>query len=106
MASTDTTLADLIDLGGRRAFVTGGASGIGAAIARRLVEAGASVTVGDIASDVADVAASFGAVGVRCDITDTGEVEAALDAAAGDSVVSIVVNNAGIFPTTGPMLKA
>jgi 2-deoxy-D-gluconate 3-dehydrogenase len=106
MASPDTTLADLIDLRGRRAFVTGGANGIGAAIARRLVEAGATVTIGDIAPDVADVAAGFGAVGVRCDITDTSDVEAALDAAAGDGVVDIVVNNAGIFPTTGPMLNA
>ena len=51
-------------------------------------------------------AAGFGAVGVRCDITDTSDVEAALDAAAGDGVVDIVVNNAGIFPTTGPMLNA
>jgi len=106
MTSPDTTLADLIDLGGRRAFVTGGANGIGAAIARRLVEAGATVTVGDIAADVAEAAAGFGAVGVRCDITDTSEVGGALDAAAGDGVVDIVVNNAGIFPTTGPMLNA
>ena len=106
MTSPDTTLADLIDLGGRRAFVTGGANGIGAAIARRLVEAGATVTVGDIAADVAEAAAGFGAVGVRCDITDTSEVGAALDAAAGDGVVDIVVNNTGIFPTTGPMLNA
>jgi NAD(P)-dependent dehydrogenase (short-subunit alcohol dehydrogenase family) len=106
MASADTNLSDLIDLAGRRAFVTGGASGIGAAIARRLVEAGATVTVGDIAADVADVAAGFGAAGVRCDITDTSDVEAALDAAAGDGAVDIVVNNAGIFPTTGPMLNA
>ena len=106
MTSPATTITDLIDLGGRRAFVTGGAAGIGAAIARRFVEAGASVTIGDIAPDVADVAAAFGAVGVRCDITVTNEVEAALDAAAGDGVVDIVVNNAGIFPTTGPMLNA
>jgi NAD(P)-dependent dehydrogenase (short-subunit alcohol dehydrogenase family) len=106
MTSPETTIAELIDLSGRRAFVTGGAAGIGAAIARRLAEAGASVTIGDIAPDVADVAASFGAVGVRCDITDTGGVEAALDGAAGEGVVDIVVNNAGIFPTTGPMLNA
>lgn len=106
MTSPDATLADLLDLGGRRAFVTGGTNGIGAAIARRLVEAGAAVTVGDIAPDVADVAAGFGALGVRCDITDTDDVVAALDAAAGDGVVDIVVNNAGIFPTTGPMLNA
>jgi NAD(P)-dependent dehydrogenase (short-subunit alcohol dehydrogenase family) len=106
MTSPDTTITDLIDLSGHRAFVTGGAAGIGAAIACRLVEAGAHVTVGDIATDVADVARAFGAIGVRCDVTDTGEVEAALDAAAGDGVVDIVVDNAGIYPTTGPMLHA
>jgi NAD(P)-dependent dehydrogenase (short-subunit alcohol dehydrogenase family) len=39
-------------------------------------------------------------------IVVSGEVEAALDAAAGDGVVDIVVNNAGIYPTTGPMLHA
>ena len=41
-------LSELIDLTGRRALVTGGAQGIGAAIARRLVDAGAVVTIGDI----------------------------------------------------------
>jgi len=42
------SVAELIDLSGRRAFVTGGGKGIGAAIARRLVEVGAIVTIGDI----------------------------------------------------------
>jgi NAD(P)-dependent dehydrogenase (short-subunit alcohol dehydrogenase family) len=106
MTSPATPIADLIDLSGRRAFVTGGAAGIGAAIARRFVEAGAIVTVGDIAPDVADAAAAFGAFGVRCDVTDTRDVETALEVAAGDGVVDILVNNAGIFPTTGPMLNA
>ncbi len=106
MTSPDTTIVDLIDLTRRRAFVTGGAAGIGEAIARRFVEAGATVTIGDIAADVSEVAASFGAVGVPCDITDTAAVQRALEVAAGDGVVDILVNNAGIFPTTGPMLNA
>ena len=104
--TTDTALIDLIDLGGRRAFVTGGAGGIGAAISRRLVEAGATVTIGDIAVDVADAAAAMGATGVLCDITDAGQVDAALDVASGGHDLDILVNNAGIFPTTGPMLDA
>ena len=102
----DPTLADLIDLSGRRAFVTGGAAGIGAAIARRLVEAGATVTIGDLDPHVVDAARDVGATGVVCDVTDTATVVTALDVAAGDGVVDIVVNNAGIFPTTGPMLDA
>ena len=82
MASPDTTLAALIDLGGRRAFVTGGANGIGAAHRAPTRRGRRTVTVGDVAADVADVAARFGAVGVPCDITDTSDVEAALEAAA------------------------
>jgi 2-deoxy-D-gluconate 3-dehydrogenase len=104
MTSPETPLTELVDLSGRHAFVTGGATGIGAAVAQRLIEAGADVTVGDLDPDVADRAEGFGASGVVCDVTDTGAVIAALEVAAGDGVLDIVVNNAGIFPTTGPMV--
>ncbi|MGE5211847.1 MAG: SDR family NAD(P)-dependent oxidoreductase, partial [Acidobacteriota bacterium] len=74
-------VSDLIDLTGQRALITGGAKGIGAAIARRLAEAGAVVTVGDIddtAGEDPDVAF------IRCDITRPDDVDAAVRAAAGD----------------------
>ncbi len=101
------SVPDLIDLSGRRAFVTGGGKGIGAAIARRMVEAGAIVTIGDIDSGAARSASQIGAEFVNCDITKTSDVAAAVLIAAGDAgQLDILVNNAGIFPTTGPMLDA
>ncbi|MBN9211622.1 MAG: SDR family NAD(P)-dependent oxidoreductase, partial [Microbacterium sp.] len=47
-----------IDLSGRRALVTGGASGIGAAIARAFAEAGATVTVADLNAEGAEALAA------------------------------------------------
>ena len=99
-------LSELVDLSGHCALVTGGAKGIGAAVAARLVEAGASVTVGDLDPAVGERAAALGALGVECDITDPEAVGRALDAATNDGPLTILVNNAGIFPTTGPMLEA
>jgi len=100
----EVSVAELVDLSGRRAFVTGGAKGIGAAIARRLVEAGATVTIGDIDPATQAAADRIGCRSVTCDITSAKDVEAALRTAAGpDGRLDILVNNAGIFPTTGPM---
>jgi 2-deoxy-D-gluconate 3-dehydrogenase len=105
--SADARVAEMIDLSGRRAIVTGGAKGIGAAIASRLVEAGAAVTIADLDAATEQTAATMGCNSVRCDITVAADVDAALRAAAGDDGrLDIVVNNAGIFPTTGPMTHA
>ncbi len=100
------SLSSLIDLAGRRALVTGGAKGIGRAIAARLVEAGAVVTVADLDAAGADAAGELGASFAVCDITDADQLVAAIEQAAGDDGLDILVNNAGIFPTTGPMLEA
>ncbi|MEE2768917.1 MAG: SDR family oxidoreductase [Actinomycetota bacterium] len=94
----------LLDLAGRRALVTGGAAGIGAAVSSRLVEAGAEVTVADHEPHGANVVESLGAKFVLCDITIPTELTAAVDAAAGDQALHVLVNNAGIFPTTGPLI--
>jgi 2-hydroxycyclohexanecarboxyl-CoA dehydrogenase len=81
-------------LAGRRAFVTGGASGIGAAIAARLAADGAEVTIGDI-----DLVAAkghgdaIGATAVHLDVTDPGSAQAAI---AGGGPFDILVNNAGV----------
>ena len=107
MTEGSTHIRELIDLTGRRAFVTGGGRGIGAAVAARLVEAGAEVTVGDIDPSADAAAAAIGANFCECDITDPGSLAAAIDRAGGsDATLHILVNNAGIFPTTGPMLEA
>ncbi|MEY9952354.1 3-hydroxybutyrate dehydrogenase [Leifsonia sp. EB34] len=76
---------------GRRALVTGGASGIGAACARAFAAAGAHVTVADIDGDAASrVAAEIGGDSWKVDLADTGALaDLRLDA-------DILVNNAGI----------
>jgi NAD(P)-dependent dehydrogenase (short-subunit alcohol dehydrogenase family) len=75
------------------AAVTGGGSGIGAAVARRLAEGGARVAVLDL--DVSSVPA--GMLGVRADVTDDGSVRAAVDRVLGEwDRLDILVNNAGI----------
>jgi len=89
-------------LAGRIAFVTGGGSGIGAAIARRVAAEGACVVVADRDSDGARrVAEGIGgpdvATWVQADVTDAAAVGAAIRAAVvAFGGVDLVVNNAGL----------
>jgi rhamnulose-1-phosphate aldolase/alcohol dehydrogenase len=86
----------------RIAFVTGGGSGIGKAIAQRLAAEGACVVVADIDETSAQgVASEIGgsdvAIGVRADVTDEAQVAAALQATVlAFGGVDLVVNNAGL----------
>jgi 3-hydroxybutyrate dehydrogenase len=79
------------DLSGRRALVSGGAGGIGAACVRRLAQAGAHVTVLDVDGDqAAQLAGEVGGDSIVADLTD----ESAIAALGID--IDILVNNAGI----------
>src|SRR3954470_15052885 len=65
------------------AIVTGGASGLGAATARRLAAQGAKVAVLDLNQKLAEsVAAEIGGVAVNCDVSDAASAETAVVAAA------------------------
>jgi 2-hydroxycyclohexanecarboxyl-CoA dehydrogenase len=82
-----------VRLEGRKALVTGGASGIGAATAARLAAEGADVVIGDLNEDAAIAhAAEIGAVGAPLDVTDP---QSAVDLVAEHGPFAILVNNAG-----------
>ena len=100
-----TPLQDLWSLEGRCAIVTGGAQGFGAAIARRLAEAGAIVALADIREAAAQATADRLAAetrgacfGHRVDVSDETSVSALFDAVESRvGPVDILVNNAGVF---------
>jgi NAD(P)-dependent dehydrogenase (short-subunit alcohol dehydrogenase family) len=85
-----------MDIAGNSALVTGGASGLGLGTARALAKVGAKVTILDLPTSAgAEVAAELGGVFVAADVTDTAQVEAALDAAEAQGPLRAVVHCAG-----------
>lgn len=93
-------------MAGRRALITGGASGIGLACARRLAAEGARVVVLDLRADALPGAASTGAATVSCDVRDPDDVAAAVTRAAGllDGPADVLVNAAGVY-RIAPLLE-
>ena len=85
-------------LNGTAAIISGGASGLGAGVARRLAAAGVVTVVADLNEEQGKaVAAETGGLFVKTDVADENSVTAAVDAAAAQSVpLRIVVNCAGI----------
>jgi NAD(P)-dependent dehydrogenase (short-subunit alcohol dehydrogenase family) len=95
-----------LDLRGRMAVVTGGASGIGLAVARRLVASGAQVTLWDNAR-IETFAAASGelgeALGISVDVRDYQNVEAACSTTLSQmGRIDVLVNSAGITGPNGP----
>ncbi|MGW2514122.1 SDR family NAD(P)-dependent oxidoreductase [Streptomyces scopuliridis] len=103
---SNAPISELISLRGRRAVITGGAQGLGKAIAARLAEAGADLLLVDLDEERAHAAAEELAtrhgvkgLGTRADISDTAAVAAAADLAVAElGGIDIWVNNAGLFP--------
>jgi NAD(P)-dependent dehydrogenase (short-subunit alcohol dehydrogenase family) len=89
------------DLSGKLAFITGGASGIGLAIARRFCAAGARVVIADL-QDGTEIAQELGARYQPLDVSDGEAVAQALaDTVATEGKIDILVNNAGINGADG-----
>lgn len=88
-----------MQVSGQGALITGGASGLGLATARRLAAAGAHVTILDLASSKgAEIADELGGLFVPADVTSADEVQAAVAAAQAAAPLRVVVNCAGIAP--------
>ncbi len=89
-----------MDISGLSAMITGGASGLGQAVAVCLADAGAHVTIVDVEADAGErVAEEIGCIFVRANVTSEPEVDRAFDQAeAAYGPTRILINCAGIAP--------
>ncbi|HEU4840952.1 MAG TPA: SDR family NAD(P)-dependent oxidoreductase [Ilumatobacteraceae bacterium] len=86
-----------MDITGAAAIVTGGASGIGAASARRLAALGAKVVIADLQEDKGKALADeLGGAFAKVDVTKTEDIIDAVDMAKSIGPVRVLVNSAGI----------
>ena len=86
-----------MDLNNASAIVTGGASGIGAAVARQLSDKGATVVVADLNAEKGEaLAKEIGGVFVEVDVTNTEQIINAVDTAAKLGPLRALVNSAGV----------
>lgn len=105
-------ILELLNLSGKVAIVTGGAMGIGYAIATRLAEAGAKVLIANLDAEKSAAAAAklkekgWNVSFAVADVSDEAQVEAMVKKAVDEfGSVDILVNNAGIYPNV-PVLEA
>ena len=80
------------------AVITGGAQGIGYAVAKRMIENGAKVVIWDFDTDLAQASASeLGATALHCDVSDWDSVQAAAQQMESEfGRIDILVNSAGV----------
>jgi NAD(P)-dependent dehydrogenase (short-subunit alcohol dehydrogenase family) len=77
-------------------LITGGASGLGAATAERVLAAGAQVVIVDLPDAVAALPTRERVVGVAADVRSEDQVQAAIDTAVGRGTLRVAVNCAGV----------
>ena len=95
-----------MDYSGKVVAITGGARGIGLAMAKAFHEKGAKIALGDL-SGAPEAAEAFGGVGCKVDVTKEAEIAAFLDVAEQKlGPVDIYVSNAGILRTDEPSWDA
>lgn len=89
----------------KTAVITGGASGIGLALAKRLATSGARVMVADLPGDTLEAAGALDCITAQgCDVSDLAQVEALADAAFTTfDTVDLLLNNAGQGGVRGPL---
>lgn len=88
-----------MDIAGASAIVTGGASGLGAATARKLAAGGMKVVIADLQDELGEaVAREVNGAFVHTDVTNSDEVQTAVDAAMEMAPLRALVNCAGIGP--------
>ena len=86
-----------MDISGASAIVTGGASGIGAAAARRLAALGAKVVIADLQDDKGnELADEIGGAFAKVDVTNTDDIVNATEMAKSMGPVRVLINSAGI----------
>ncbi len=86
-----------MDINGASAIVTGGASGIGAAVARLLAERGAKVVIADLQEDKGnELAKEIGGAFAKVDVTNTDDIINAVEMAKSMGPMRVLVNSAGI----------
>ena len=95
-------------LHGTVAIVTGGGSGMGAAIAETFAREGAHVAVVDVDGDAAKaIARKIGntAIAIKCDVTKRSDIDAAVvETASAFGGLNVLVNNAGVAHVNKPLL--
>ena len=91
------------DMSGKTVVVTGAAGGVGAAVARRFAEAGATLVLGDLnAVALEDLCGRLAAIsevhGVSCDVTSVADIENLMaEAVQATERIDVLVNTAGLW---------